>query len=449
LDRGAREGVGQAIERAVIQGHSASRAADDFILRGERIPPDVAAKMGEAQAGKIATSAASALLTGEGNPRANALRLFRTEMNRAHGEAYRAAAFETPGVIGTRYLLSPNHPRPDICNMHSSVNRYGLGPGVYPKGKSPWPAHPNTLSYEEVVFDDEIGQADRVGKEDRISWLKTQTPAVQEGVLGGRRKRAALIKGVLRENEISTPWRVLKKRYLRRGIEVDLLVIDEKPKEIIGAPLLFGQSDGMREYMQEAWATAPSSMHAVVKRVVPPDRITVTTGGGSYYQSKHVVLDLKSTRRADLSSKYDVYRHEYGHHLDFWITSKDGKTRTVQASMTPASKGGLHDAIVAARESLHARTKAQKARRVRLRQELIDLNDTMVADIFGALTKNKVGWGHSKSYLSRPGFAETEVFANMTDLFSRENQSAWLYLERELPDLTDAFKAFIDREGKL
>lgn len=233
LDRGARETVSRAVESAVIQGHSASRAIDDFLARGEAAPAALQAKMRASSAGAVGRAARDALVGGDADSaRANAMRVFRTEMNRAHGEAYRAAAFEHPEVIGTRFLLSPNHPRHDICDMHASVNRYGLGPGVYPPGKSPWPAHPNTLSYEEVVFSDEVTPEDRAGKEGRIDWLERQAPGVQESVLGGRKKRAALQRGLLKEHQIATPWRVLRQRYERQGIDVESLTV-VKPDAVI------------------------------------------------------------------------------------------------------------------------------------------------------------------------------------------------------------------------
>lgn len=220
LDVGARRMVGEAIQSHVIQGHSASQAARDFIERGLPVPPDVAAQLGMSQATTLAGVAGAALLVADGSAYELARRVFRTEINRAHGEAYRAAAFEHPDAIGTRFLLSPAHPKVDICDMHASVNRYGLGAGVYPKGKSPWPAHPNTLSYEEVVFADEVSDDDRAGQETRIDWLKQQPPGVQRAVLGAAQKAAALKRGLIGEGQIATPWRVLKQRLARRGIDI-------------------------------------------------------------------------------------------------------------------------------------------------------------------------------------------------------------------------------------
>lgn len=220
LDNHASTIIKEAIENSVIQGHSASQAVNELLARGEKVTPDLLKKMGLSNTSAISKQINS-LFTGTGNPRTNAMRLMRTELNRAHGEAYMATGENHPDLGGWKYLLSPRHPEADICDMHSKVNRYGLGPGVYPnRDRCPWPAHPNTLSYVEIVFKDEISDEDKKGKEDRIAWLNKQPGTVQYGVLNSRAKRAALQKGILRESEIATPWNVLKKKYLKRGIDV-------------------------------------------------------------------------------------------------------------------------------------------------------------------------------------------------------------------------------------
>jgi len=219
LDNGAAQIVRDAINQAVIQGHSASRAAQDLLSRGQPVSQALQDKLKANRAAGIQRRITEELLTGEGSPYANALRVFRTEINRAHGEAYMAGAFTDKDVIGTRFLLSPNHPRRDICDMHAHANLYGLGPGVYPKGKNPWPAHPNTLSYVEVVFRDEVSEEDRSGKQSPIEWLNDQSVATQAAVLNSRKKRIALEKGLLPANGIATPWAALKPRFERQGYD--------------------------------------------------------------------------------------------------------------------------------------------------------------------------------------------------------------------------------------
>jgi hypothetical protein len=223
IDRGAREQVARAIESAVIQGHSADQAVREFLGRGQAVPAELAAKVGAAAPGGLARATGAALLRDEDNAYFKAERVFRTELNRAHGLAYEAGAAQTPGAIGLQFLLSPAHPRPDQCDLHASANLYGLGRGIYPFGRSPWPAHPNTLSYQVIVFEDEVTDADREGRESALDWLGAQDAATQTSVLGGRAKRAALVAGVLKESDIRVPWQELKARYARRGVDVDAL----------------------------------------------------------------------------------------------------------------------------------------------------------------------------------------------------------------------------------
>lgn len=219
IDLGAREAVSRAIQSAVVQGHGASQAVKEFLANGEAAPADLAGKVGDANARRVAVKVGEALLTGEGNARANLLRVFRTELNRAHGEAYAAGALLAPGFVGFKFLLSPGHPRADICDLHASANLYGLGPGVYPdRERLPWPAHPNTLSYFEIVFLDEVSSADRTNVETRADWLRRQTVEKQMDVLGSAEKLRAFERGHLIDGDFTAPWKTVRERLIQRGI---------------------------------------------------------------------------------------------------------------------------------------------------------------------------------------------------------------------------------------
>jgi hypothetical protein len=219
-DKNARDAVGQTITQAVVQGQSASQAAAELVRQGmgDSLPPDIERGLAQTAPAQVARRVQRQIFTttNANTAYAQALRLARTEINRAHGEAYRAGAFEDEEVIGTRFLLSPRHPKADVCDMHARVNRYGLGPGVYPKGRSPWPAHPNTLSFEEAVWRDEITDDDKAGKEDRVQWLQKQSRSRREAVLGGKWKADAFDAGHVGERSITTPKRVLQKRIAKQ-----------------------------------------------------------------------------------------------------------------------------------------------------------------------------------------------------------------------------------------
>lgn len=216
LENGALQAVAEILRRNVVLGRDASRAAQEFLARGEAIPLELRAQLGLDGAGRLGQSVAEALTTASGNAYSNALRLFRTELNRAHGEAYQHGAGSNPDVIGMKFNLSPNHPRYDICDFYAKANLHGLGPGVYPIGQVPWPAHPNTMSYLTAVFRDEVSAADRNGRQAPLDWLRGLKEPQQEQVLGAAKARA-LRAGVLNESDITTPWQSLKDSYERRG----------------------------------------------------------------------------------------------------------------------------------------------------------------------------------------------------------------------------------------
>lgn len=207
LDQGAKEALQRAIASAVIRGESAARAAQALALQGRSIPG--LAKGG--QAGHVA-KLADILVSRDGGELWKAERVLRTEINRAHGEAFMAGAIETPGFAGFRFLLSPAHPEPDICDLLAAQNIHGLGPGVYPTRElTPWPAHPNTLSFLEIVFEDEISEADRAGKETTLQALQRLAPEIREGALG-KTKAQYFDKGVLTKGMVRAPLRAVARR---------------------------------------------------------------------------------------------------------------------------------------------------------------------------------------------------------------------------------------------
>lgn len=208
IDAGAREAVVGAIERAVILGQSAEEAARDFLSRGQAPGQELLVKARQASPSAIANEVDRELA----GAAAEARRLFRTEINRAHGEAYMAAAARHPGFVGFRFLLSPAHPAPDICDLLSEQNLYGLGKGVYPSREGcPWPAHPNTLSYIEVVFDDEVTDEDRAGKETPLQALERLSETRARGVLG-EAKFEIFREGRLTQGMIRAPLRAIERR---------------------------------------------------------------------------------------------------------------------------------------------------------------------------------------------------------------------------------------------
>lgn len=211
--RGVRDELVPTLQRAVINGESAREATREALRKGMKVEDRLLNQIELARAGALGEQSAQILATDEAKAYANAARVFRTEMDRANILTSRAGIYAVEGVAGTRFQLSPSHPRYDICDMHAEVNLYGLGKGVYPQGQSPLPAHPNTLSFETVVFEWEVTDTDRAGRHDLMSWLSERTDDQLYGVLQSEHKVTALRRGLLQPEEIALPWRALKAKY--------------------------------------------------------------------------------------------------------------------------------------------------------------------------------------------------------------------------------------------
>lgn len=158
--------------------------------------------------------------------------LFRSLINRGHGNAYMIGAETTPGFGGFRYILSPRHPEPDICDLLVEQNLFGLGKGVYPSvALCPWPAHPGTLSYVEIVFADEVTQEDNDGKETSLQALARLSPSVRVGVLG-LTKAKYFDQGLLKSWMIRSPLDQVQERLVKLGLlDGNCLEKDPDPDE--------------------------------------------------------------------------------------------------------------------------------------------------------------------------------------------------------------------------
>jgi len=71
-------------------------------------------------------------------------RIAQTELARTQNREIARELMADDEIEVVRYQLSATHPAPDICDCFAHANRFGLGPGLYPKGKAPLPpSHPH------------------------------------------------------------------------------------------------------------------------------------------------------------------------------------------------------------------------------------------------------------------------------------------------------------------
>lgn len=97
--------------------------------------------------------------TGADNPRYQAMRIARTEINTSHREAHiRSTINPDTGTLkefiqGIGWRLSLSHPAPDICDLYAADDGDGLGPGNYYPLNVPV-SHPHCLCSTVTVLKD-------------------------------------------------------------------------------------------------------------------------------------------------------------------------------------------------------------------------------------------------------------------------------------------------------
>lgn len=202
------------IQASIVRGDSAFKAARDFLNNGMSVPGSITAEAGLSTASNLGNVSAESILKEKESALYKLQRLFRTEMARAHSQAYMDSVDGIDGVIGYKFNLSSAHKKTDICDLHAKANLYGLGRGVYPKSviSRIYPAHPQTTSFVTAVWEDEVTEQDKVKDVNRVEWLKKQSIAMQEGVLG-KQKAKWLRQGLLTDRNINTKVSVLKKKF--------------------------------------------------------------------------------------------------------------------------------------------------------------------------------------------------------------------------------------------
>jgi hypothetical protein len=152
LDRQTRQVVHTALRRCLVLGNRRYRQIAQYRSRQQTPPPEWRVQADWLQAATAAQAVGLALTRGADSPFAEAVQWLRTWLNQAHVAAYRSAMVVYPLVVGERLIVSSVQARSSLRDLCTQMNLYGLGAGVYPIGKAPWPRHPNTLNFIEAVF---------------------------------------------------------------------------------------------------------------------------------------------------------------------------------------------------------------------------------------------------------------------------------------------------------
>lgn len=123
-------------------------------------------------------------------------RIAQTELHRAYTDVNAQDIMQDQDVVWVQLRMSRTHPRTDICDLLSKQDRYGLGPGVYPKAECPKPPfHPHCRCVVSQRFDIPATAKSRLHPASERAYLRSLDDAEAARVMGSAAKRDAVLNG--------------------------------------------------------------------------------------------------------------------------------------------------------------------------------------------------------------------------------------------------------------
>ena len=199
-DRESREGINRVLMDGIANQRSAwdiAKNLEQYLGANEDCPRWTSTRLYGRTKKEIAAGDTGGLLSGNACDGSgvsyNALRLARTEIQKAHALATDRIMAAQPWVEKEKCNLSAAHPETDICD--DVVQGGEKGEGVYEVGTIEYPLHPNCLCYKTAVLMDEKDFTSQMN-----GWLKgTSTwPEMDEyeAAIGGQLSASILPEAV-------------------------------------------------------------------------------------------------------------------------------------------------------------------------------------------------------------------------------------------------------------
>lgn len=132
--------------------------------------------------------------------RFHAARIAQTELARAQQARIAADYLDSESMEYLQIRLSKSHPAPDLCDLIAGQDRYGLGPGVYPKKLAPVPPfHPFCRCLIRPRID-LVDVTPKYNPKAGADYLRGLDKDVARRVAGSKAKRAQILRGAKPEN---------------------------------------------------------------------------------------------------------------------------------------------------------------------------------------------------------------------------------------------------------
>jgi hypothetical protein len=124
-------------------------------------------------------------------------RIAQTELDRARMDKQAEEIMADDTIHAVNVVMSSTHPRTDICNLWSKQDKYGLGPGIYPKESAPKPPfHPHcrcVLHSKRLIKTDKAKDNPASERQYLGRVMREEGASKAAKIIGGRAKLAAAL----------------------------------------------------------------------------------------------------------------------------------------------------------------------------------------------------------------------------------------------------------------
>lgn len=358
----------------------------------------------------------------------NALRLARTELTAAYGEATIAACKASPAVKKVRWVLSNTHPRADICDTYANG---GDGHGYYDAKDCPLsPAHPNCLCTIQPAPEDPVALAKRLR-----AWASD--PASQPDIekwYGANYKRFEKSGGgdlFTRNGKTLFGSPVKKEQKTLENLRDRYKILPTMTAAEREATVKAAGKEFLTELKKETSFAAREAAHKAAKKAYDD---AVEAYRGFYARERHIGKANFDEYDRLARAKDDAYKK----YLTAFYSRWTGNAKTLAAHLGRIREVGVDEAELAK----HFRTKSGKARQaVEKAYRHYPREWTEMSFARGTLETKKVSRGYYSDFYKIIAVSGEEEERRIKCAFHEIAHR----MERVVPDLLQLEKAFYDR----
>lgn len=248
-------------------------------------------------------------------------RIAQTELHRAWSNQNTQELLADEDVEFVEWRLSGSHSSKCICELFAKQNKYGLGPGVYPKKLAPQPgAHPFCRCMLRPRLDIPLGTKYKEIKGADRAFLNSQDGRDAARIMGSRAKLKSVLDGKdsleVYNKHIDKFYRVkLAGQEKAAPLKIKKDSAKKPPAQKNDAEAYWNEATDAGAWHAKSFMAAPLFIKRVIQQVGDPSEVRQTKTQKGAYASSSGYIEMGRFDK-NMVEGQGVWRHEYGHHVD-------------------------------------------------------------------------------------------------------------------------------------